>query len=213
MQKENTSFGFRARYFVLGKPSPVTESLWFTLHGQGQLANYFSRNFNSIVSEKTCVIVPEGLSRYYLEGFDGRVGATWMTREERLTDIQNYLAYLDSIYSNIISKLSGGIPKITLLGFSQGAATASRWIMEGNSHFDRLILWSGIFPPDLEFKKGPEKFNNVEVVSVRGSNDAYLSKDRIDEQSMLSTKLGVAPREIIFNGGHEIDQKSLIALA
>jgi len=213
MQKEYTSFDFRARYYVLGKISPDTESLWFVLHGQGQLAYYFSRNFDSIVSKQTCIIVPEGLSRYYLEGFDGRVGATWMTREERITDIQNYLAYLDTIYLNIISKQVEDIPKITLLGFSQGTATASRWIMAGNSKFDRLILWAGIFPPDLDFDKGPEKFNKVEVVSVRGRTDPYLTPGRIDEQSRLATKLGVTPREIIYDGGHEIERKSLMTLA
>ncbi len=213
MQKEYISFDFSARYYVLGKISPDTKSLWFALHGQGQLANYFSRNFNSIVSDKTCIIIPEGLSRYYLKGFDGRMGATWMTREERLTDIQNYLVYLDSIYADIILKLSKGLPKITLLGFSQGAATASRWIMAGNSQFDRLVLWAGIFPPDLDFEKAPERFNNVEVVTVRGNNDPFISRDRIDEQSILSNKLGVAPREIIFDGGHEIEQKSLMTLA
>ena len=36
-------------------------------------------------------MAPEGLSRFYLEGFSGKVGATWMTREDRLNDIDNYL--------------------------------------------------------------------------------------------------------------------------
>jgi len=212
MQKEFTSFQFRARYHVLGNLSKNTRSLWFVLHGQGQLGQYFAKNFEPVVSEDTCVIIPEGLSRYYLEGFTGRVGASWMTKEERLTDIENYLTYLDSVYEQVLLNPLNNLGSITLLGFSQGTATASRWIITGNVHFNRLILWAGMFPPDLDFEKGTERLNDVEVLSVTGRSDQFLTKELLIEQKELSTKLGITPKEIQFDGGHEIDTKTLLRI-
>ncbi len=212
MQKKYTSFQFSARYHVLGNLSQHTRSLWFVLHGQGQLAHYFAKKFEPIVSEETCVIIPEGLSRYYLEGFTGRVGASWMTREERLTDIENYLTYLDSVYQQVLLNPLANLGSVTLLGFSQGAATASRWIMSGNVHFDRLILWAGMFPPDLDFEKGKEKLRDVEVVNVIGKNDPFINKERLNEQSDLAAKLGISAKEVQFDGGHVIDKKTLLGM-
>ena len=40
------------------------------------------------------IIAPQGLHKFYLEGTSGRVGASWMTKENREDDIKNYLVYL-----------------------------------------------------------------------------------------------------------------------
>ena len=87
-----------ARYYTLGTLSENTKTVWFVCHGYGQLANYFLRNFKLLENEKTFVISPEGFHRYYLNGFSGRVGASWMTKEDRLNDIADYVAYLDQLY-------------------------------------------------------------------------------------------------------------------
>jgi predicted esterase len=208
MEKRFVSFSIRARYYLLGELSPGTKKIWYVLHGQGQLAYYFSKKFESLVNDETCVIVPEGLSKYYLDGFYGKVGASWMTKDERQLDIDNYLMYLQSCREEIGDQFE----EINVLGFSQGAATASRWVMQTDMKPTRLILWAGIFPPDLPFNLGSEKLSNTEVIQVYGTNDPYLTPEKIEEQTVLQQKLGVQVEVKTFDGGHEIDQNTLASL-
>ncbi|MEZ4763957.1 MAG: hypothetical protein R3C26_12480 [Calditrichia bacterium] len=37
------------------------------------------------------------MSRFYLQSTNGRIGATWMTREDRENEIADYLAYLNNL--------------------------------------------------------------------------------------------------------------------
>jgi len=207
MQKD-VLVNFRARYFQSNEPSEHIKNVYFVCHGHGMLAYYFLKKFEGLFDSETIVVAPEGLSRYYLDGFSGRVGATWMTKEERLTDIHNYVTYLDTVYHEVICHCPNA--RITLLGFSQGSATASRWLMHGKNHFDRLILWAGIFPPDLPFELSEQRLKNTEVTFVYGKNDPYLSEQKMNEQRDIASKLGVEAQELVFDGAHEIDNATLL---
>src|SRR5207237_799567 len=67
-----------------------------------------------------CVVAPEGRPRFYLteSPTERRVGASWMTREDRLHEIDDYVRYLDAVHVDL--KLPN--TRITALGFSQGSA-------------------------------------------------------------------------------------------
>ncbi|HEU5292575.1 MAG TPA: alpha/beta hydrolase [Cyclobacteriaceae bacterium] len=217
MRELSVDFTFKARYFRLGEINPQTKAVWFVLHGYGHLAQYFIAKFKSLESHGVCVIAPEGLSRFYLEDVNtrnqtgnNRVGATWMTRENRLMDIENYLSFLDTVYQAEIGNRS--LP-VTILGFSQGAATASRWSVQSNIKYERLILWSGIFPNDMDFEKSKEVLKAKQVVQVYGSKDPFLNDARIGEMKDLAQKLGVTTPPIVFDGGHEIHEQMLIKFA
>ncbi|MEM6358985.1 MAG: alpha/beta hydrolase [Bacteroidota bacterium] len=212
MKQESLKFEFEARYFQEGELTIKTKNLFFVLHGHGQQSKYFIKKFNPLFSASSCVIAPEGLSRYYLEGFSGRVGATWMTREERLTDIQNYLSYLNTLYKGLEQNI-GEQTKIHILGFSQGAATASRWAANQAMRFDSLILWSGIFPPDMDFKFAATKFAGKPITYVYGVEDPFLNEERLNAMKVLSNKLKVVPKIIKFMGGHEIEPETLNTLS
>lgn len=73
-------------------------------------------------------MAPEALNRFYLEGFAGRVGATWMTKEERLQEIDDYVNYLNQLYKTILANTDTSEITVNILGFSQGVATVCRWI-------------------------------------------------------------------------------------
>ena len=163
------------------------------------------------------MIAPEGLSRFYLEDVatrsqsgNNKVGATWMTRENRLMDIENYLTYLNSIFLKEIPNSFSG--QVTLFGFSQGGATVSRWALDGKVLFDRLILWAGIFPNDMDFEKGTSLFKNKEIIEVYGDLDPFLTDTRLFEMKEINKRLNVEPTLIQFKGGHEIDQQTLLQL-
>lgn len=217
MQQLPVEFNFKARYFKSGEITEHTKAVWFVLHGYGQLAQYFLRKFNCLTEHDICVIAPEGLSHYYLQDAETRsktgntrVGASWMTRENRLADIDNYCTYLDTVFEKELST-HPSLP-VTFLGFSQGAATVSRWALSDAIHFNRLILWAGILPPDIDFEKGKEIFQHKDVKVVYGKNDPYLNENRFGEMKKLTEKLGLKADELVFEGGHEIHEPTLLSL-
>jgi predicted esterase len=210
--EHSVSFPFKGRVFTLGEPKDAHQ-IWFVIHGYGQLASHFIRKFEILSRHNIFVIAPEGLSRFYLQDVQERmqtgstrVGASWMTRENRLTDIENYLTYLNTIADTFASP---AIP-VTVLGFSQGAATATRWVMDGKVKFKRLILWAGILPPDIDFSKGREVLKDKETFLVYGRKDPFLNDSRFAEMNVLSEKLGISPHQIEFDGEHVIDEKTLL---
>lgn len=217
MDQHEITFSCKARYFKIGEITKDTKQIWFVLHGYGQLAQYFIRKFQKLNDHNICVIAPEALSRFYLEDITSRVqsgnkrvGATWMTKENRLMDIDNYLHYLDTLAKHEL-EMFNDIP-VTILGFSQGAATASRWVLNGNINTKRLILWAGIFPPDMRVDTGKEILQRIKTTIVYGDQDPFLNDDRFAEMNLLAEKLNIKPVVYSYAGGHEIHDETLLQL-
>lgn len=212
MEKNFIDFSFKAPYFLLGAPGPKIRQIWFVCHGYGQLAKYFIRKFSALDDGSRLIVAPEGLSRFYLQGTSGKSGATWMTREERETDIENYLTYLEVLGTCIANQQEMAGLHITFLGFSQGAATAARWLTETSLKVDRFILWAGILPPDLDREKARKKLKASENYLVLGSQDPYITEARIEEQRQIWSALDVRhPQVKYFEGVHEINQEALMS--
>ncbi|QSE97670.1 alpha/beta hydrolase [Fulvivirga lutea] len=211
MQEHHFNFSYKGRYSQLGELNTKTKHVLFVLHGYGQLSKFFIRKFSCLEDHGFCIIAPEGLSKFYLEGFSGRVGATWMTKENREVDIENYIEYLNQLYTNIKKDISTGV-KITLLGFSQGSATVSRWIASGQIEFNQLILWAGIFPPDMDITVTREILTSKEIKYVYGLDDPFIKKERLQEMSEISSHLKLNPETITFNGKHDIDTDTLLQI-
>src|SRR2546425_6931053 len=100
MQEHQFSTSRSARYFTLGSPQHAAD-VWLVCHGYGQLASRFLERFRPLEAERRCIVAPEGLSRFYLTDSpaERRVGASWMTREDRLHEIDDYVRYLDGVYA------------------------------------------------------------------------------------------------------------------
>ncbi|MEQ8926108.1 MAG: hypothetical protein RLO81_09870 [Fulvivirga sp.] len=211
MQEHHFNFSYKGRYSQIGELNSGTKHLLFVLHGYGQLSKYFIRKFSSLEEHGFCIIAPEGLSKFYIEGFSGRVGATWMTKVDREIDIENYLEYLNQLYSGIKDNISADC-KVTLLGFSQGSATVSRWIASGKINFDQLILWAGIFPPDMDITVTREILSDKDITYVYGLDDPFIKQERLKEMTEISNRLKLKPEIITFPGKHDIDQNTLLQL-
>ncbi len=190
-----------ARYHLWGN-TESPEMIWYVLHGYGQLSKFFIRKFNSLDPNKHLVVAPEGLHRFYLSGSAGRVGASWMTKDDRLNDIKDYVHYLDRLHESIGSNLKQ--TKICVLGFSQGSATASRWVFQGNINPDFLVLWSSTFPPDLEFSTDIQITKKMKSLVVYGDSDEYMSLDNFNEHFDEIERNGIQLTKIPFEGDHNI---------
>jgi len=206
------SFNYTTRYFSEGN-NKTPRKILFVFHGYGQLAEYFIRKFQCLAErDDFLIIAPEGLSRFYLEGFSGRVGATWMTKEDRQRDIENYINYLNEVFNQVLSKFDLEDIEISILGFSQGAATSSRWVLDGKIKFDRLILWAGVFPEDMNIDKGNNLLSDKTVKLVFGDKDPFVNAERLNRLDVLLNQVSFKHEKVIFNGGHDIDQSTLISL-
>jgi predicted esterase len=201
-----------ARYFTLGSLTPNTRSIWFVCHGYGQLANYFLKKFEVLLDKETFVVAPEALNRFYLQGFTGRIGATWMTREERLSEINDYVYYLNQLYASILVNIHNTKIQIHILGFSQGVATVCRWIAAQEVKPDNLILWAGQFPADMNLELTREALSQTNLYIVYGKQDEFLKDINHDEYTDKFHVAGLTPKIISFDGKHEIHQDTLIKL-
>jgi predicted esterase len=202
MFEQHFSFEHSRRYYqndLEGK-----RHILIALHGYGQLAQYFYRKF-SCLPDTWGIVIPEGPHRFYLEGSAGRVGASWMTKEWRAQDIADNNAYLQQL----IEKVRTANPKATihLLGFSQGGATAARFYLHRPELFSQLILWASVFPPDIE-KLGFPKDRKLDF--VLGKQDPYFDLNSIVMALEEYDNLGF--QNYTFEGGHDIDQQTLLAV-
>jgi len=202
MQEHHFSTSRSARYFTLGSPEHAGD-LWFVCHGYGQLAARFLERFHPLEAEGRCIVAPEGLSRFYLteSPSERRVGASWMTREDRLYEIDDYVRYLDGVYA----KLAPRKARVTALGFSQGTATVCRWVALGSSRIDHLIVWGGEVPPDLDLKR----LRVPRLTLVYGTRDEFFTPKIVTATEARLREHKIAYELVPFEGGHEIDESTL----
>jgi predicted esterase len=207
-----------ARYHTMGDARPGTAQIWFVFHGYGQLAARFLKDFEVLDDGHRLVVAPEGLSRFYLDSdhadrHSERVGASWMTREDRDNEIDDYVRFLEAVRAQVLAPLGASPPRVSVLGFSQGAATASRWVARSIVKPRMLVLWGGGLAPDVEPAQAPGAFQATQVKLVTGTEDAYVDSAAVDVQARILREHGVTCERVSYPGGHRIDGEVLRRLA
>lgn len=197
-----------ARTAVVGGATHLDE-VWFVLHGYGELAREFVAPFVPFANERRRIVAPEGLSRFYREGSSGEVGASWMTREARDAEIADQLLHLEAVRHEAVHAHLAARTKV--LGFSQGAATACRWVARADFEPERLVLWGGGVPPDHPPAE-LARLRQVELVFVVGTRDRWLDDDRVADELARMEAAGLRPEVVRFEGGHRLDDETLEAV-
>jgi predicted esterase len=191
-----------ARCYTQGGAA-ATEA-WVLLHGYGQLASRFLRGFGPLASPARLLVAPEGLSRFYLEAGAGKVGASWMTKEDRASEIADYLAYLDQVRRELVPPVP-----LTVLGFSQGVATAARYALAARPAPVRLICWGGLVPEEV----APAQLQSIRLTLVVGEREEWAPPAAVETQAAAFRAAGVVVEVERFEGGHEIRAEVLARLA
>jgi predicted esterase len=205
----------RARYFTVGGDGGAPSEAWIVVHGYGQLAAPFLRNFEGVARPHRVIVAPEALNRYYVrEGTrgtrgDARVGATWMTQEDRENEIADYVDFLDAVREEAVPPAA----RLTVLGFSQGAATAVRWLQQGRARVACLVVWAGQLPHDADLAALRERLGEGGVVLVEGMSDDYAAWIRDGHNAERLAEAGIPHRLLGFDGGHRLDEALLTRLA
>lgn len=197
-----------AFYHTLGDVK-TAKTIWFVLHGYGYLAKFFIKKFNPILNENTVIIAPEGLSKFYLNGvgYDGKMGASWMTKDNRETEIEDYIKYLNQLHEAILKENEVTDVKINVVGFSQGGATASRWLANQKSKCDNFILWASNFPEDLNLS---QLSSNSKAFVLFGDDDEFISKKQINDYEQFLNASEIDCQLIKFKGKHDIPKEVLL---
>ena len=207
-----------ARYYTMGGCGEGVDEAWFVLHGYRQAARRFARRFEVLDTPERIVVVPEALSRFYVDrspgrhGPEHRVGASWMTREDRENEIADYVAYLNALAGEV-AKGAPAIRRRVVLGFSQGAHTASRWVVLGRPAANELVLWGAGLATDLTPDALAVGLECVHVTFVRGARDKFRDRREEAAQDALLEELGVTFRVLVHPGGHEIAPEPLLDIA
>jgi len=205
-----------ARYYTLGEVSPATREVWVVLHGYAQLAEHFLRWFRQLDDGSRLVVAPEGLSRFYRAGAHGHIGASWMTAVDREAEIADYVGYLDAIADTLLRPTnddSSGAeaPRLVVLGFSQGAATAARWACRGRHPVDALVLWGGHVPPEIDLVQQRDRLRGLRL--VLGSRDEYRDETALARERGRLEAAAIVYEAIDFDGTHRVESEPLMRMA
>lgn len=198
-----------AHYYTLGTPSTSTKRFWIICHGYGQRANRFLEQFQLLDLEENFILAPEGLHRFYWQGLSGDVAASWMTKADRLDDIADYAQYLSDVYDLYRPKMNEEV-EIIFFGFSQGCATLCRWIFNQLPIFNRLVLWGGRIPQDLNYLPHQTYFSDKNIHFAYGDKDQFLTPELLQNQFDFidAQQLNVGVWK--FEGKHETRKKVLL---
>lgn len=208
-----------ARYYQIGEPNPMVRDVWVACHGFGQLAADFAAVFEVLRDDTRLILVPEALSRFYLDTRPGhsaasKVGAIWLTREDRDAEIGDIVNYLDALYEKTVQDLaSHGVDRdqmrLHALGFSQGGPAVSRWAAFGSAVVDRLVPWAHAIPQDVNLRALGERRPGLAIDIVYGTRDRFIGEDAIEEQRAVLEASGVPFRMHAFKGGHAMNIQML----
>lgn len=196
-----------ARVVTSGNFSEKTRYIWLFAHGYGMLASYFVKKFAALNPDEHYLVVPEALSRAYLEGLTGRVGASWMTSEDREAEIKDQFVYLEKVYAEFIEPKLTPEVQVIAFGFSQGASTIFRWANATQVPIHIIVSWAGTIPPDVLEQWN---LNSKEIHFVLGNKDPFFPIEKIDEY-LLKYKANSPDLKVqIFDGEHNIYPEPLL---
>lgn len=203
------------RYYLAGGSAAPAE-VWYVCHGYRQLAARFIRRFSGIAGPSRLVVAPEGLSRFYLDesgsgphGPESKVGASWMTREDRAAEIADYVRYLDALRARLAGERHVAATRERVLGFSQGTATVTRWVTYGAIRPSQLILWAGLPAHDLDPVAARERLSGVDLVFAFGDRDPMATGETRRRAEDWLDRHGLEARFVEYRGGHRVEPEAL----
>jgi predicted esterase len=200
------------RYAIRGEEGSLRE-VWFALHGYGQLAHRFLRYLEILDDGTRLLVAPEGLHRYYLDHAERKVGSSWMTSEDRLTDIEDYVIWLDRLYGRVFETVRREEVRVVALGFSQGVHTLCRWLAFGGAAVDVAVVWGAGLPPDLDLEAHAGRLGRPRWFVVAGDADPVFDPESVATAERRLASAGVESRTLRFAGDHRLDRATLERLA
>ncbi|MDX1472069.1 MAG: esterase [Flavobacteriaceae bacterium] len=209
-EEKEIKFNIQSTYSTLNTLTANTKNIWFVCHGMGHLSRYFVKHFEALPSETNYIIAPQAPSKYYLNPKNKRVGASWLTKENTMAEMNNVISYFDAIFEK--EQLQNN-PNLIFLGYSQGVSVALRYAAKRKIQFKEMLLVAGGIPKELHKNDFDYLKSNPLVKFYYGNNDEYLNETRIKEESLKLNQL--FPNSAIheFEGTHEFHFSKILEIS
>lgn len=136
-----------------------------------------------------------------------------MTREARDAEIDDNVAYLDTVVQHVLDGRAPADVPVVALGFSQGAGPVCRWAARTASPPSRVILWGSGVPADLLEGAGRAGLTRAPLTIVVGASDPIADEGRVEDHRQQLEAAGLAYGFVSYEGGHETDEAVLRSLA
>ncbi|MGW9686085.1 alpha/beta hydrolase [Flagellimonas sp. 2504JD1-5] len=201
--EKTVSYTATNTYITSNSLNENTKNVWIVFHGIGYLSRYFVRYFEVLDPEENYIIAPQAPSKYYLKNEYKYVGASWLTKENTVTETENVLNYMDAVWE------AEEVPSncnLIIFGFSQGVSIALRWMVTRKIKCSQLVLYAGSIPNELQ----KEQLNFIDwkttkVKVIYGKSDEFLKgKTLAKEEKKLKVLFGNNVNVMTFEGGHEL---------
>jgi predicted esterase len=82
----------------------------------------------------------------------------------------------------------------------------------GNHPPSRLMLWSGLLPPDLPLDRYGPVLNRAGLELAFGNRDTFIHASEVDREQARLAAAGLTPQIHRFEGGHRVDRLTLESL-
>lgn len=190
-------------------PHSGIDEVFYLFHGYAQLPEYFIRHFEPFFKSNRLFVAPQAPNTLYVNGTSGRVGASWMTKHNRLADISDINSYLNQLHASVLSEISSN-SQFNILGFSQGCAVALRWLYQSELKPKNIFIWGGALPHDLPLDIQREKLEASRLHIINGLQDPYLKEEvNLTEIRAVIDAHHIPYKWHTFEGGHHLDATTL----
>ena len=197
-----------ARISTYGVLSSKTKYCWIVLHGSNMLCEQMLFKFSDFDPETHFVIAPESLLRFYANKFGGDVVASWMTKRDRLYEIDDISNYLNEVWNVYTSKLSSDCKKI-VMGFSQGGTMCYRWLHHSKVDLNYLLIYAGWIPEEIDLSMSQTELNNIKTLYAFGNSDQFFTPDTMKKVEANIEKNKLQIEICSYDGDHRVDRGQL----
>jgi predicted esterase len=200
-KEKEISYTTTNSYSTLNSLTSKTKNVWFVCHGMGYLSRYFIRYFKDLNPKENYIITPQAQGKYYIPPKFKHVGASWLTKENTISETENVMQYFDAVLE--AEQLPKGVSLI-VLGYSQGVSVTMRYVAKRQLQCSQLVIMSGGIPKELTVKDF--KFLNAKVSLIYGTEDEYLNEERMKhELNRVNELFGNIVNIIPFEGKHIVN--------
>lgn len=200
-----------ARYSTYGELTAATKYFWFALHGSKMLCEQMIYKFSDFDPTEHFVVAPEAMHRFYEKDFGGPVVASWMTKRDRLTEIEDNGNYLSSLYEHFTHQLPKSCVR-SILAFSQGGTIAFRWLDKKKVDFDYFIPYACWVPEDIDLTQSKTDLSQSKILFTYGQQDQFLNDKRMAMIQSILEKNNLAATLLPYAGDHRISKQQLKSL-
>lgn len=179
---------------VLLKSSP----LLLGFHGYGETAHEHLAELQTIPGQEGWTLCAVQALHPFYKRSTGDVVRSWMTKEQRDLAIDDNIRYVGSVVAEVRRRYRADGP-LVISGFSQGVAMAWRAAAGCGFPCAGLLVLAGDVPSEV-----PERMPGrpVKVLLGRGSEDAWYSEAKMDQDLRTLESMGADVEPCVFEAGH-----------